>query len=103
MLVSGEGALNGTGGLSSRHTLRLMVSGGVRRLEFGGHDITHGVQAVTVFADGLVQLDVLLIEVDVAVEGTRVTVPDRTRDTLITLGWQPPGESIITDEEPMRA
>jgi phage protein D len=37
-------------------------------------------------------LDVVLHELDTELERPRVTVPDKTRDLLVRLGWTPPAE-----------
>lgn len=69
---------------------------GGTQIELDGEDIASAVTGLTlrvgVESVPTAVVDVVLHELDTDLEHPRVTVPDKTRDLLVRLGWTPPAE-----------
>lgn len=87
----------------SKHGARpgkLRISGngmaGGTQIEMDGEDIAPAISGLTVRMEAgampTAVLDVVLWELDEELVSPRVTVPDKTRDLLVRLGWTPPAE-----------
>lgn len=83
--------------------LSLVTSGRRGTLLIGGYDVSDCAEGVTLSFD---PLDGLQARVDLVLHTSRVegdahvTVPDVTRDALITLGWTPPVDEPLAPVPP---
>lgn len=88
----------------NRHAIRVTSDGVGGHVQLDGVDISDGVYGITLkFKAGHLpnlELELPMIQTET---DANVIILDKTRDLLIQLGWTPPAERIITDEEPMRA
>lgn len=84
----------------ARHLeLTLADKGGT--ITVGGHDLSHAVRAITLWARAgsppNIELDLALDSVHLlGDQDTRVGIPERTRAALIALGWTPPATTPAT-------